>query len=121
VLIAVDFDGVIAKYDGWEGYGIFGKPLPRVAEALAFLRDAGNEIIINTCRIELDLIEKYLKDNNIQYDYINHSPQTEERNLSKEKQSADIYIDDRGICFKGEWNEDFVKAILTFKPWWKHP
>lgn len=32
--IAVDFDGVIADYDGWKGTGVFGVPRNDVVEVL---------------------------------------------------------------------------------------
>ena len=39
--IAVDFDGVIADYDGYKGPGVLGAPRPDVREALALLRVEG--------------------------------------------------------------------------------
>jgi hypothetical protein len=32
--IAVDFDGVIAEYDGWRGIGVLGAPQSDVVKAL---------------------------------------------------------------------------------------
>jgi hypothetical protein len=40
--IAVDFDGVIAEYAGWEGHGTVGPPRADVIEVLKILRDEGD-------------------------------------------------------------------------------
>ncbi len=39
--IAVDFDGVIAEYDGWKGRGVLGPPRKDVVEALQELYTEG--------------------------------------------------------------------------------
>ena len=46
--IAVDFDGVIAEYDGYKGPGVLGDPRQDVREALRELRSEGWKIIIHT-------------------------------------------------------------------------
>ena len=48
--IAVDFDGVIADYDGWKGNQTFGSPRSDVIEALQVLRSEGWKIVIYSTR-----------------------------------------------------------------------
>jgi hypothetical protein len=116
MIIAVDFDGVIAKYTGFEGKGVFKEPIPGAKEALG---SEGHKILINTSRLEVDEIAEYLNEFKIPYDYINYSPINHKRFLHPAKQQADVYIDDRNICFMGKWNEDFLNEVRRFTPWWK--
>ena len=30
---------------------------------------------------------------------------------------ADVYLDDRGICFRGRWDSWLIREILDFEPW----
>ena len=71
--ICIDFDGVIASYQGWEGADKFGDPVPGVQSALKVLRQEGYRIIIFTTRKVTAALKKYLKDNDITYDYINQA------------------------------------------------
>jgi hypothetical protein len=41
----VDFDGVIAEYDGWRGIGVLGAPQSDVVKALDALRPEGYNTI----------------------------------------------------------------------------
>ena len=64
--IAVDFDGVIADYDGWEATGAFGSPRADVIEALTILRSEGWRIVVHSCRSSVD-IAPYLKINSVPF------------------------------------------------------
>ena len=119
MIIAVDFDGVIAEYDGWKGRGVFGKPMVGVSQGLTYLMANGHQIMVYTCRSEVDEVEKYLKKYRIPYDYINHCPENDNQNLHPAKQYADVYIDDRGVCFNGKWDLDFLNLVMNFRPWGK--
>ncbi len=119
MLIAIDFDGVISEYRGWRGIGVFGPVINGAKEAIETLKKNGHEILINTCRKEISLVESYLGRHQILYDYINESPKNNELNLSPAKQCADVYIDDKGIYFDGSWDENFINSVLNFKPWWE--
>jgi adenylylsulfate kinase len=118
-IIAVDFDGVIANYNGFIGKGNFGTPIKGVMEALLELKNRGHKILINTTRSEIKDIEDYLDEYGIPYDYINDSPINRESDLSPAKQCADIYIDDRCVQFTGSWDYGFVDMIENFSPWWR--
>lgn len=102
--IAIDFDGTIVEYDGYKGCGVYGELKKDVAESIRKLKDAGHEIIINTCRSEDKEIIDLLRKNDIPFDFINFHPDNIKLGLSN-KVYADYYIDDRAIEFKDNWSE----------------
>ncbi len=117
--IAIDFDGVISKYDGWKGKGVFGEPISGVSKALQKLKDRNCNVMIYTTRLETYLVEEFLLKHSIPFDMINYNPENAKQHLHPSKMLADVYIDDRGITFCGQWTDEFVDCVLNFKPWWK--
>jgi hypothetical protein len=114
--ICVDFDGVIADYSkGWQGNGIFGDPVPGASKVLHKLRLAGWKIIIFTTRGEVDLLAKYFHKNSIPYDEINKNSDNPPGS-NNGKPIADVYLDDRGVRFNGDWDEAYM-LITTLEPW----
>ena len=117
--ICIDFDGVIHDYSkGWLGVDVFYKPLPGAIEGTARLRLKGWTIIIFTTRNDTPAFRKWLEENHITYDYINLNP-NQPVGSDKGKLIADVYLDDRGICFTGDWNEA-IDQVLSFKAWQQH-
>jgi len=116
--IAVDFDGVIHRYGkGWNGGEIYDKPVNGVREALQKLRNEGHKIYIFSVRTntifhkkdKMDqekMMKAWLEENQIPYDKI----------WTFGKPMADIFIDDRAIGFKGNWDET-LNDVLQFKSW----
>lgn len=114
--IAIDFDGVLADYSkGWQGKDVFGDMIKGADSATQVLKENGWKIIVFTTREATDALRKWLADNNISYDYINENPDAPE-DAQKGKVIADIYLDDRGICFRGEWKW-VLEEIAYFSPW----
>lgn len=113
--ICIDFDGVIAQYEGWKGEDVFGEPVDGVQTALEVLKKNGYTIIIYTTRSANAKLKKYLEKNSIPYDYINENPDQPEGS-NKGKPIADVYIDDRAICFRGNWKYT-LEEIAMFKPY----
>ena len=116
--IAVDFDGTIASYKGFEGKGVFGEPVPGVKEALQFLIEKGYRIIIHTTRSETHSIKEYLNYHSIPFHFINFNPKNIDLGCSLGKPLADVYVDDRAIQFKGDWEYTNLQ-IQRFIEWWK--
>lgn len=99
--VCVDFDGVLAKYDHWQGIEHIGSPLPGAREFLNGLRERGVEfIIILTARTwthELsgetrdsikahDLVYEWLERHEMPFDMIQAKP------------IACAYVDDRAVA-----------------------
>ena len=114
--ICIDFDGVIHDYSyGWQDIDVFYKVLPGASEATHQLHKEGYMIIIHTTRNDTPALRDFLNKNNICFDYINHNPY-QPKGSEYGKVKADVYLDDRGICFTGNWDET-LKQILNFKTW----
>jgi hydroxymethylpyrimidine pyrophosphatase-like HAD family hydrolase len=110
--IAVDFDGVIAEYDGWKGAGVLGAPRSDVILALRELRSEGWKVVIHTTR-GVHEIAPYLIEHDIPHDEIN---QNQDYRTQGPKPVADVYWDDRAVCYSGNASDD-LKAIREFRTW----
>ena len=116
--ICIDFDGTLADYSkGFQGDDVFGDMLPNADTATSVLKKNGWTIIVYTTRPVTDALRDWLKENKIEYDYINENPEQPE-NSSGSKLIADVYLDDRGITFRG-WNEWLLREIAEFTPYVK--
>lgn len=114
--VAIDIDGVIADYSmGWQGDDFIGDPLPGAREFLQSLREDGYKVILHSCRSTKRLVEYCFK-HMLPYDYINENPELVSPNPGKP--AATVYLDDRGLCFEGDFDQA-LKAIYTFVPWHK--
>lgn len=103
-IVCVDFDGVLNNYTGWrDGYMY----LPREG-ARDFLHELSYKytIAIFTAR-PTQLVKEWLDTHKMPYDF-----------LTNEKIGAVAYIDDRAICFKGDF-EETMEELLNFKTHWE--
>lgn len=119
MIIAIDFDSCIAHYNYWKGIDVFGAPIEGASEAITDMKNAGHKIIIHTVRKPSLILQNYLKVNNIPFDAINENPWSHLDDTNpdiKRKIIADIYIDDKGLTFKGNWKQT-LKETLEFKSW----
>jgi hypothetical protein len=99
--VAIDLDGTLATYEGWQGEEHFGRVRPHARETLQALRDRGCRIIIWTTRGNKTLVAEWLDSHDLIYDYINENP--DQPKDSSEKVIADLYIDDRAIDGSKSW------------------
>ena len=101
--IAVDLDGTLAFYHGWNGINDIGEPIQSCIDLLKALKNDGWRIVINTCRLnglrsdtnyELGYksLVNWLTKHDVPYDKI--ATQLDGKIL------ANVYLDDRGINWK---------------------
>jgi len=110
--IAFDLDGVLAKYDGWRGKDHIGDPIPGMRRLLQELQQKGYLIIIYTCRGTHET-QLWADEHLIPYDWININGDFWTQNIGKP--IADIYVDDRAICFTGDVSI-LQEQIKNFQP-----
>lgn len=105
--ICIDFDGVLNNYTGWQGE----EHLASMREGCdEFLKTLANDyrITIFTSR-RLDLIEAWIDKYQLR-EYIFR--------VTDKKVPACIYIDDRAICFNGDYL-DVITQVKAFQPYWE--
>ncbi len=112
--ICLDFDGCIHYYrEGWKGAAdVYDIPVPGAKEAIEQFRKAGFKPIVFSARCGqeggIDAIKEWLSKYEIDVD------------VAETKPPASVYVDDRAVCFKGDWSET-VRDAVAFTQWQKHP
>jgi adenylylsulfate kinase len=113
--IAIDFDGVIASYDGWHGPDHIGAPLKGAFSFLQELIDTHHEVVIFTTRAsdpaKRSQLIRWFKENGFPDNYMPGLA------LTNVKPLAWLYIEDRCHLFTGTYPT--IAEIAAFKPWWK--
>jgi adenylylsulfate kinase len=109
--VAVDFDGVIADYDGW-AEGQLGAPRSDTLKALQQLRSEGWKIVVHSCRSK-DSVIPYLEKHNVPYDDVNPGSKYDG---DRGKPIATVYWDDRALRYSGDALKD-LEAIRNFRTW----
>ena len=107
--VCVDFDGVLAVYDGWKGPDHFGAPMPGVGIFLMQLKRRGYEVAIFTTRNRSG-IARWLSQHELS-EYVSQ--------ITSTKIPAVAYIDDRAIVFRGSFT-DALTDLDGFCPHWKN-
>lgn len=113
--VCIDIDGTLVHYEEWQGEEYFGTIISGAASATKKLHENGWYIIIYSTRANKKLIANFLNENEIEFDSINENP-FQPSNAKGGKPIADVYVDDRALCFKGDWGKT-VGDILNFKTW----
>jgi hypothetical protein len=101
--VCVDFDGVLAKYDGWKGATVIGDPFPGVKEFMDELSKK-YDVIVHTTRANepegWQAVYLWLINNNIKYYKILPKP------------IAVAYIDDRAVYCNPARSGDYTHVIV---------
>ena len=87
--VAIDFDGVLAEYEGYKGEEILGKPVKGAKEFINKIVSSGLTYFIFTTR-PAKKIKSWIKENDF----------PEPESITNEKIPAPLYIDDRSIKFE---------------------
>ncbi|KKW40124.1 hypothetical protein A3I46_00960 [Candidatus Kaiserbacteria bacterium RIFCSPLOWO2_02_FULL_54_13] len=115
-VIAIDFDGVLATYNGFVAKDDIQEPNPEVIKAITLLREKNFKILLHSTRGD-EFLKMYCEKFSIPVDYINRRPDVEGDNPGKP--IAFAYVDDKAICYRGETAEALVSEILNFEPYWQ--
>jgi hypothetical protein len=107
-IVCVDLDGVLNAFDGWKGPDYFHPPRPGAREFLEELNHLGFRVVVFTVRWAPH-VESWLA---------HHGLAGLVSMVTDKKPAAFVYVDDRAICFDG----DFAKALSAiggFKAHWE--
>ncbi|WP_081413605.1 prolyl aminopeptidase [Eisenibacter elegans] len=115
--IAIDFDGVLHRYSkGWQDGSIYDDPIDGAREAMQRLKELGYYLIIFSTRANriyrkkghnpVREMQQWLRKHQIPYHEI----------CTTGKPRAQIYVDDRALAFKGNW-DDTVAQVQQFVVW----
>ena len=120
-ILCLDFDGVIHSYaSGWKGADVI--PDPPVPGALEFIRDALNHfrVAIYSSRSGqpggIEAMKAWLANRVARRARVDVGKMfVDQIEWPTEKPPAMVTIDDRAICFTGEWPD--MDFLLNFQPW----
>jgi histidinol phosphatase-like enzyme len=98
--VLVDFDGTIIKKSSDGKFRVFDG----VRESLRQMKANGYEIVIFTSRLADPRDEKNRENSAIISNFLSNNKIPFDR-ITAEKTSADYYIDDKAISFKGNWSD----------------
>ena len=107
-VVCVDLDGVLNTYDGWRGPEFFHDLRPGADRFLRQLNEAGFAVVIFTVRYT-PWVEGWLAQNGL-------APLVSA--VTDRKPPAHVYLDDRAICFTGDFGQA-LGEILTFRAHWE--
>lgn len=124
--ICIDFDGVIHSYErGWQDGVIYGTVVPGFFEWVEKVRH-DFELVIYSSRSKTDegvtAMGLWLHEQRnkwIAEGGQRHPTEPLEIKFAHEKPPAWLTIDDRAVCFRGDWSAPELQpeAMATFKPW----
>jgi histidinol phosphatase-like enzyme len=112
-VIALDFDGVLHEYHGWNAGKLAG-PIPGMVDLVIALRQAGAAVIVHTTREEA-VVRPWLTEHGFP-----------ELTVTNTKWSRiDVFVDDRAHEFHPNSVHDrlavesYAKYLLGFQPYWR--
>jgi hypothetical protein len=108
MIVCVDFNGVLDSYTGWRGPDHFDPPRPGAREFLASLRQRGFDVVVFTTRYPDD-VWRWLRE------YQLDALVTE---VTDRKPAAHVFIDDRAVCFRGDF-EETLRQVDAFTAHWE--
>ncbi len=126
-ILCIDFDGVIHSYDrGWQDGQIYGYVVPGFFEWAERAKEHFHLVIYSSrSKTEEGVIAmgQWLPEQRrrwrIATRFPNDGPAPTEFEIAHEKPAAFLTIDDRAICFKGDWSAMELDPLVmrAFRPW----
>lgn len=107
-LVCVDLNGVLDAYTGWQDPDHWDPPRPGAREFLEALRQHGFDVVIFTTRHPVG-VRRWLREHHL--DMLVSA-------VTRRKPPAHVFIDDRAVCFRGDFNETLQQAV-AFKAHWE--
>ena len=105
--VAIDMDGVLNTYTGWQGEDELFQPRENVQQFLALLASDW-DVVIHTTRPPVK-VRQWLKQHGLD-GYV--------ADVTNVKPAAVAYVDDRALRFDGDYGAVLVE-LSTFQPHWE--
>lgn len=105
-IVSIDFDGVLASYNGWKGENVTGKPIKGAKEFVVRLTESGYTPVVFTTRKPTTVTAWFKK-----HDF----PKIEVTNT---KYPSVVYIDDRCVKFDGSYTK-LTKDLKNYDVYWR--
>jgi hypothetical protein len=107
--LALDFDGVLHHYTGWNDGKLDGPE----EGAVEFCRQAVEhfKVYVVSSRCNTEIGQEAILNWLCKYGF------PEEMTVTAERPPAYVSLDDRAVTFTGTWPE--MHELLNFQPWWK--
>lgn len=112
--LCIDFDGVIHSYEnGWQGGEIYGTITEGFCDWAAEMAKHF-DLVIYSSRSKTPggrgMMKRWLKEKW-------SGPPIPEFQFASTKPAAWLTIDDRAICFQGDWTSLDLRTLQSFRPW----
>lgn len=107
-LACVDLNGVLDSYSGWKDPDHWDPPRPGARAFLEGLAAQGFDVVIFTTRHHAG-VRSWLRE---------HGLLDAVAAVTRRKPPAHIFIDDRAICFRGDF-DDTLRQAAAFKAHWE--
>ena len=107
-LVCVDLNGVLDAYTGWRDADHWDPPRPGARRFLEALAAHGFDIVVFTTRHPAG-VRRWLRQHGL-IDLV--------AAVTRRKPPAHVFIDDRAICFRGDFDAA-LKEAAAFKAHWE--
>ena len=107
-LACVDLNGVLDLYTGWQHPGHWDPPRAGARQILEALRANGFDVVVFTTRHPAG-VRRWLREHGL-LDLVGA--------VTRRKPPAHVFIDDRVVCFIGDF-ADALKQAVAFKAHWE--
>ena len=109
-IVCIDLDGVLNTFDEWRGADHFHDPRPGSREFLERLNELGYRVVVFTTRWAPH-VGAWLTQHGLSV-YVSE--------ITDKKPPAIAFIDDRAICFRGDYDET-LSDLIRFRTHWASP
>ncbi len=107
-IVCVDLNGVLNMFDGFRGADYFHPPRPGALEFLQELSAAGYQVVVFTDRWAPHV-----------WDWLQqHGLAGVVEEVTDRKPAAHVFVDDRAICFRGDFSE-LLEDVRQFRAHWE--
>ncbi len=107
-IVCVDLNGVLDAYTGWKSPEHWDLPVPGAGEFLRSLNERGFRVVVFTTRWQ-DGARSWLEEHGL-LQWVSE--------VTDRKPAAHVFVDDRAVCFRGDFAET-LRQVIGFRAHWE--